>query len=120
MELSHNKNHLLSQVTQTTITVKTVYRYTLTMATGTTTIVSTKEDTSANEEVRYVALIAVVHTANRRPHFNMSVKLHSLLLQEKHPSRLHPMTVRTHRYKTQRTQMLCFQYSCRCTHDVKQ
>lgn len=69
MEHSHNKNHLLSQVTQTTITVKTVYRYTLTMATGTMTIVSTKEDTSAKEEVRYVALIAVVHTRKQKATF---------------------------------------------------
>lgn len=54
--------HLSSQVTQTTITAKTACLYTLTTATGTTTTVSTKEDTSASGEVRYVALIVAVDT----------------------------------------------------------
>lgn len=49
--------HLFSQVTQTTITVKTACLYLLTVATGTTTTVSRTKDTSANAEVSYVALI---------------------------------------------------------------
>lgn len=49
-----------------TITVKTACLYILMAATGTTTTVSTKEDTSASGEVRYVALIVVMTLANRR------------------------------------------------------
>lgn len=60
---------LSTQVTQTTTMVKTACLYLLTTATGMTTTVSSKEDTSASGEVRYVTWIGIVDTCKRKTMF---------------------------------------------------
>lgn len=88
-----------SQATQTTFTVKTACLYLLTAVTGMTTTVRTKEDTSANGEVRYVALMVALADRKFRQYSEccyMPVTLNScFFFQETHPSLLHLMMVVT-------------------------